>query len=117
MRRGKPRTLYARTGMSRLEKSIVIAVYIGQLILVPASMWAVMQHEPQLEILRWSRPFALVLAPLSIVAVVLLFRDLYKRRFQNKRLWVAAIFLTGGIAMIPYTFIHAFQPRIQHVRV
>jgi RsiW-degrading membrane proteinase PrsW (M82 family) len=103
--------------MSRLEKLIVMAVYIGQLLFVPTAMWALTRPELQLEMHRWSRPIALVLAPLSLVAVVLLFRDLYKRQFQNKSAWVVAIFLTGGVAMIPYTFIHAFRPRTQHARV
>ena len=103
--------------MSRIEKFIVMATYISQLVFVPTAMWAVMQSEPNMEVLRWSRPVALVLALLSLAAVIVLFRDLYQRQFQNKVLWVAAIFLTGGIAMIPYTFIHALRPRVHHVRV
>ena len=103
--------------MGRVEKLIVIATYIGQVLFVPIVMWAVMRAQPELEVLQWSRPIALVLAPLSLVAVIVLFRDLYKRQFHNKGVWVAAIFLSGGIAIIPYTFIHAFRPRIQHERV
>src|SRR5262245_51953641 len=97
--------------MSRAEKLIVLAMYIGQVLFVPVAMWAVMQPDLQREVHQWSTPFVLVLAPLSLLAILLLFRDLYKRQFQNKKAWVAAIFLTGGVAIIPYTFIHAFRPR------
>lgn len=103
--------------MGPAEKLVVLATYIGQVLFVPIVMWAVTRPQPELEVLQWSRPIALVLTPLSLAALIVLFRDLYKRQFHNKGVWVAAVLLSGGIAIIPYTFIHAFRPRIQHERV
>jgi hypothetical protein len=47
-------------------------------------------------------------------AVFLIFRDLYRREFQDpnaKLKWALWIFFTSGLAMIVYVFKHGLQPR------
>jgi hypothetical protein len=51
---------------------------------------------------------------LSIAAVVLILRDLYKREFtspNSKLTWLLVMMLTGGIGMVIYVFRYALHPR------
>jgi hypothetical protein len=50
----------------------------------------------------------------SAAAVFIIFRDLYRREFDDpnaKLKWALWIFGTSGIAMIVYVFKHGLQPR------
>jgi hypothetical protein len=66
---------------------------------------------------RFNRLFGwiMLLAFLSSAATVfVIFRDLYRREFDDpnaKLKWALWIFGTSGIAMIVYVFKHGLQPR------
>lgn len=55
--------------------------------------------------------YIFALMALSIVAEILLFRDLYLRRMKDKFGWVVALLLFSAVAAPLYYFKHARYPR------
>jgi len=106
--------------MSAAEKTVVLIAFIGQLLFVAVGVWALEQPDLGIFVDQWVIPISAFLFAVSFAAVVLLIRDLYKRPFKSpnaKLTWLLAMFLTGGIGIVLYAFVHAFKSRetIKHV--
>jgi hypothetical protein len=59
-------------------------------------------------------PFHLLGMAQNLITLILTFRDLYLRKFQNendKVTWTLLILMTGGIGWLVYIFKYALEPR------
>lgn len=98
------------------RKWILLSALVAQVIVVSLGVHALSSEEPRPSDVP---PFLLALTMLlSIAAVVLIFRDLYKRRFPNpnsKLTWLLVMVFTGGIGMVVYVLRHALHARASAV--
>ena len=90
--------------MSTLERFILVLAVVAPLLVVTFGT----RFEG---LFGWLALFAFLI---NATAVFLIFRDLYRREFEDpnaKLKWALWIFGTGGIAMVFYVLKHAQQPR------
>ncbi|WP_116812422.1 PLDc N-terminal domain-containing protein [Steroidobacter cummioxidans] len=98
--------------MNRLEKAIVFSALVAQCVVIALGVFGLSSEPPRPSSAPRSA-LALTLL-LSIAAIVLLLRDLYKREFPNpnsKLTWLLVMAFTGGIGILIYAFRHAVHPR------
>jgi hypothetical protein len=98
--------------MNRIEKAVLLCALIAQLVVIALGIHGLSSEPPSPSIVP---RFGLALTMLlSIAAVVLIVRDLYKREFPNpnaKLTWLLIMAFTGGFGMLVYVFRHAVHPR------
>jgi hypothetical protein len=103
--RGSSLSLYGEA-MNKLERAILVLAIIAPLAMVTIGT-------------RFDGLFGWLafLAFLSnVAAVFLIFRDLYRREFEDRNAklkWALWMFFTSGLAMVVYVFKHALQPRAE----
>lgn len=98
--------------MNRLEKAILFSALVAQCVVIALGVYGLSSEPPRPSgVPRSALAFTMLL---SAAAVVLLFRDLYKREFPNpnsKLTWLLVMAFTGGIGILIYAFRHAVRPR------
>jgi hypothetical protein len=98
--------------MNRLEKTILFSALLAQCIVIALGVYGLSADPPRpYNVPRLALALTMVL---SLAAVVLLFRDLYKREFptpNSKLTWLLVMAFTGGIGLLIYAFRHAVRPR------
>src|SRR4051794_34673009 len=98
--------------MNRTEKAILLCALMAQVSVIALGIRDLGSEPPGPSSVP---PAGLAITMLlSVAAVVLIFRDLYKREFKNphsKITWVLIIAFTGGIGLLVYVFRHAVHPR------
>jgi hypothetical protein len=98
--------------MNRIEKAILRCALIAQVVVIALGIHDLSSEPPGPSTVP---PMGLTLTMvLSIAAVVLILRDLYRREFPNpnsKLTWLLIMAFTGGIGMLIYVFRHAVHPR------
>jgi hypothetical protein len=98
--------------MNRIEKTVLLCALISQIMVLALGIHDLGSEPPQPS----SAPSWLlgVTMLLGLAALVLIFRDLYKREFENpnsKVTWVLIMAFTAGIGIVVYAFRHAMHPR------
>lgn len=99
--------------MNRFEQIIVFGALMGQVIVVVLGFAGLNNAASYLNE-SWFNYLGIATFLLSICAMVLILRDLYKRQFENpnsKLTWLLIMMFTGGIGLVIYIFRHAVKPR------
>ena len=98
--------------MNRIEKAVLLCALMAQVVVIAIGIHDLGSEPPgPSSAPRWMLALTMLL---SLAAIVLIFRDLYKREFPNpnsKLTWVLIMAFTGGIGIVVYALRHALRPR------
>ena len=98
--------------MNRIEKAVLLCALIAQVVVIALGIHDLGSEPPgPSSAPGWMLALTMLL---SLAAVALIFRDLYKRPFPNpnaKLTWVLIMAFTGGIGIVIYALRHAVRPR------